>query len=152
MSIETVVGKIKAKAGNGNGFLIDTVEGWFNASEKVVPYLAKMNKGDEVEVSYFKKGVKKEVTMLKKVGAVVIAPVEQTKPEPKVETTTTATAEKKNYSAYNNPERDAQIRRGNALNAAGAALSGNFAGTDPDTLAEALLIIAQKALDWLEAV
>jgi hypothetical protein len=147
MSTEIAKGKIKAKAGNGNGFLIDGVEGWFNASAQVVPYLAKMNKGDEVEVSYFKKGVKKEVTMLKKVGATQEAPkAEVAKEEAK-------TAEpKKTYggSSYNNPERDAQIRRGNALNAAGAAISGNFAGNDPDTLAEALLIVAQKALDWLE--
>jgi len=149
MATEIAKGKIKAKAGNGNGFMIDTVDGWFNANASVVPYLAKMNKGDEVEVSYFKKGVKKEVTMLKKVGATTETP----KSEVKAETPAPTVSEpKKSYggSSYNNPERDAQIRRGNALNAAGAAISGNFAGTDPEAVAEALLIIAQKALDWLE--
>jgi hypothetical protein len=51
---------------------------------------------------------------------------------------------------FNSPERDAQIRRGNALNSAGAALSGNMTGADPEALKQALLYIAEGALNWLE--
>jgi hypothetical protein len=53
-------------------------------------------------------------------------------------------------TSYNNPERDAQIRRGNAINASAAAISGNMVGSDPETLKQALLYIAEGALTWLE--
>jgi DNA-directed RNA polymerase subunit RPC12/RpoP len=57
---------------------------------------------------------------------------------------------KQKQTNYNNPERDAQIRRGNAINAAGAALSGNLQGSDPDAIKQALIYIAEGALTWLE--
>ena len=45
----------------------------------------------------------------------------------------------------------AQIQRGNAINAAGYAVSGNLAGSDPDTIKEAVLILADAFLDWIRA-
>jgi len=64
MATEKVKGKLQRKAGNGKGFLVEGVDGWFNTSEAATPYLAKIEVGTEVEVDYFKKGVKKEVTKI----------------------------------------------------------------------------------------
>jgi len=63
-----VTGKIAVKAGNGKGFKIDGQDGWFNATDTVKPYLAKMEKGDDVVVTYEKKGVSKNVTKITKAG------------------------------------------------------------------------------------
>lgn len=64
MATEKVRGKLQRKAGNGKGFLVEGVDGWFNTSDAATPYLAKLDVGTEVEVDYFKKGVKKEVTKI----------------------------------------------------------------------------------------
>jgi len=53
---------------------------------------------------------------------------------------------------YNNPEKTAQIQRGNALNAAASVMSNpNLQVTDstPEGLAEVTKIVAQLFLDWL---
>jgi len=68
MPSEMIQAKLVKKAGNGKGFILDGYEGWFNANDKVVPFLAKIEEGRIVEVSYFKKGVKREVTLIKEVG------------------------------------------------------------------------------------
>ena len=52
---------------------------------------------------------------------------------------------------YNNPEKTAQIQRGNALNAAASAVSGNLSGDNPEAVQEAVLMIANTFLDWLRA-
>jgi len=68
MASEMIQAKLVKKAGNGKGFILDGYEGWFNANDKVVPFLAKIEEGSIVEVSYFKKGVKREVTLIKEIG------------------------------------------------------------------------------------
>jgi hypothetical protein len=172
-------GKIIAKAANGKGFRVEGEEGWFNATDTVVPYLAKFSKGDTVTLTYDKKGVQKNVTMIK--GAFV--PPQDTPAEK-----TTSTVDKyadtgfkcevchkglkdgkypKCYTcgkkakeegptptkttSYNNPERDAMIQRGNALNASAAAVSGNYQGCQPADIAEAVILIANRLLEWLRA-
>ena len=54
----------------------------------------------------------------------------------------------KSNTSYDNPEKTAQIQRGNALNAAGAvASSQQFA--DPDTAQQFTLMLAESFLTWL---
>ena len=55
---------------------------------------------------------------------------------------------------YNNPEKTAQIQRGNALNAAASVMSNpnlQMPDTSPEALAEATKIVADLFLDWLRA-
>ena len=68
MATQTLTAKLVKKAGNGKGFQLEGQEGWFNANDKVEPFLAKIEEGKVVEVSYFKKGVKREVTLIKEVS------------------------------------------------------------------------------------
>jgi len=181
MAIQELRGKIFRKAGNGKGFLIEGQENWFNAGEKVVSYLAKLNIGDEIEISYFKKGVKQEVTMIKKIEIKKEEPKEeeseefvcedcgatlknnkykkcytcnQKVPKSKVyDKPEEAKKEWKPKSDYNNPERDRQIRKGNSLNASAAVLSGAdcIKNADPETIAEITKVVANILLEYLEA-
>ncbi|MFA7290498.1 MAG: hypothetical protein WC055_16610 [Melioribacteraceae bacterium] len=163
-------GKLVVKAGNGKGFKIEGEEGWFNASDTVVPYLAKLEKGELVTVVYEKKG--KALI----VSSITTDMSEQTdtsdNAEFKCEVCGVALKDgkfKKCYTcnksgaskpaskptetskktSYDSPEKVAAIQRGNALNAAAASISGNFPGNEPDVIAQALLQIAKIALDWL---
>jgi len=183
MATQTITSKITKKARNGKGFVLEGQEGWFNANEKTESYLAKIDEGKVVEVTYFKKGVKREVTLIKEVsgGATKTEPKETTKEDtngtytncsvcgkelkgkgvnypncwgckdkaPKEEKKSEEPRKERTYTNYDNPEKTAQIQRGNCINAAGAAVSGNFAGSDPQTIAEAVKIIAEQLLDWL---
>lgn len=140
-------GILIAKAGNGTGFKLEGVDGWFNASEAVVPYLAQIQKGSKVNVVYTQKGTMKIVTKISEVKNAVPEKNKKTEGKTTIDNTNKASNTK---SSFDYSERDAQIRRGNALNAAGAALSGNMPGATPDSIAEALIIIAERALAWLE--
>jgi len=181
MAVLTLTSKITKKAGNGKGFILEGQEGWFNANDNVVPFLAKIDEGKVVEVTYFQKGVKREVTLIKEVsgGAKTESPKEDTGGtytncsvcgkelkgkgvnypkcwgckdiSPKEETKPNETKKERTYTNYDNPEKTAQIMKGNSINAAGAAVSGNFAGSDPQTIAEAVKIIAEQLLDYLRA-
>jgi hypothetical protein len=68
MASETIKAKITRKAKNGKGFMLEGYENWFNATDKTEPFLAKIEVGKVVEISYFKKGVKSEVTLIKEVS------------------------------------------------------------------------------------
>lgn len=188
MPTQTLTAKLVKKASNGKGFVLEGQEGWFNASDKSEPFLAKIEVGKVVEVSYFKKGVKREVTMIKIVDGVKESPTETSEDikeengtytncaicgkelkgkgvnypncwdckdkapkKEKKETTTVEPKEKRTYTPYNSDDRTAQIQRGNAANCAGMAVGGNFAGNDPQTIAEAVKVIADQVLDWLRA-
>jgi hypothetical protein len=169
-----VRGKVLAKAGNGKGFKVEGQEGWFNAGDAVVPYLAKIEKGTEVIVTFEKKGVAKNVTKIVKAGTET--PKEEHQPtksstgfecedcgkelkdgkfkkcfmcNKKAPKTEGNKISRKEPSYTQSPERSAQIQRGNALNAAGRLLSGR--PEDPETLAEMAIVVAQKFLDWLRA-
>ena len=168
-----ITGKIKAKAGNGKGFMVEGQEGWFNATPAVVPYLAKYEKGTEVEVTFEKKGVNKIVSKIV-VAMNNIKEATTTTSEP----VTTGficedcgavlkdgkykkcyTCNKKNpakakpvgaSNSYDNPAKTAQIQRGNALNAASAVASSQQF-TDPDTAKQFTLMLADEFLTWLRA-
>jgi len=179
---QEVKGTLARKAGNGKGFLIEGDEGWFNATEASTPYLAKLAVGDEVEISFFKKGVTRVVTQIKKASGEPKAAAEAPSTEkcctvcgkvlknpnfptcwdcknkaPKEEAKSKVydkPAEAKTYKSYDNPEKTAQIQRGNALNAAAAIMSNpNVAmqDTSPEALAEATKMLANTLLDWLRA-
>ena len=60
---------IKVKAGNKKGFLInEEPDQWYTANKEVIDDLAKVNKGDEVEITYTSKGVFRNVSKIVKVG------------------------------------------------------------------------------------
>jgi hypothetical protein len=73
-------GTIQVKAGNGKGFIIADVEGWFNCAD--VALLSKFNKGDKVIVSYEASGKIRKVTMISSDGPKEAAPAVQKAPEP----------------------------------------------------------------------
>ena len=171
-----VKGKILAKKGDNKAFKLDD-SNWYNLNDNVVPYLEKMSKGDEVLVTFEKKGVSRYVSKL------ASAKAEASKTEtPKTESTTgfacevcgkelkdgkfkkcfmcnksgatkkddTKSEEKKTYNktSYDNPEKTAQIQRGNALNAAASvAASQQFA--DPEVAKQFTLLLAEDFLTWL---
>lgn len=180
MPTKTITAKLTKKAGNGKGFLLEGYENWFNASEKVMPFLAKIEVGKTVEISYFQKGVNSIVTLIKEVSKE--AKTQETTTEEKTnkpkcevcgkelkgksanyptcwecknktpkENKEKETNKGRTYNNYDNPEKTAQIQRGNALNAAGTAVSGNLVGAEPGTIAEAVKVIAEQLLDWLRA-
>lgn len=64
MATVKITGVLKRKAGNGKGFLLEGDENWFNASEEAAKYLAKIELGTRVGVEFFKKGIKREVTII----------------------------------------------------------------------------------------
>jgi hypothetical protein len=162
-----VKGKIVVKFSNGKSFKLSN-NTMYTVDEKVIPFLAKVSKGDDVILEVTKKGTFNLVTKLMKNA------VEQTEPEVTEEAefkcekcgaalkddkykTCWACSQKNKPSVEKTGEgtyvdKTAQIQRGNALNAAGAALSGNLQGADPDTIIEALITVAERALEWLRFV
>jgi hypothetical protein len=168
-----VKGKILAKKGDNKAFKLDDGN-WYNLNDPVIPYLEKMAKGDEITVTFEKKGVSRYVSKL-------LNAKETPKEEMKESTTgfacevcgkelkdgkfkkcfmcnktgatkkeTQTDTPKKEYKSYDNPEKIEQIRRGNALNAAAAvASSQQFA--DPEVAKQFTLLLAEDFLTWLRA-
>jgi hypothetical protein len=169
-----VKGKILAKKGDNKAFKLDDGS-WYNLNDNVIPYLEKMNKGDEIVVTFEKKGTSRYVSKLVRAGAEARTTAD---PEPTQSTTGFACEDcgkelkdgrfkkcfvcnKKNpapkketssvsKSSYDNPEKTAQIQRGNALNAA-ASVAGGCAFSDPDTARQFVLELADSLLEWLRA-
>src|SRR3989304_6924426 len=56
-------GKILAKKGDNKAFKLDD-NNWYNLNDPVIPYLEKINKGDEVVVTFEKKGISRYVSKL----------------------------------------------------------------------------------------
>ena len=77
--------KVTNKSKTNKGLQFEGQEGWFSVPEKLIPFSAKINKGDTIEVTYIKKGVFKNVVYL---GAATgaVTPVEP-KEAPKTSTT-----------------------------------------------------------------
>lgn len=166
-------GKILCKKSDNKAFKMG--DNWYNLNDNVIPYLEKLNKGDEVVVTFEKKGVSRYVSKLTVAGAV----------ETKTETASTGyvcevcgkalkdgkfkkcftcnksgatkpaeknteSSTKKLYVPYDNAEKTAQIQRGNALNAAASvASSQQFA--DPEVAKQFTLLLAEDFLNWLRA-
>jgi len=175
-------GKIICKKSDNKAFKLG--ENWYNLNDNVVSYLEKMGKGDEVIVTFEKKGISRYVSKLVLAGAVEqeketvkesstgfaceVCGKElkdgkfkkcflcnknklEKKEDPKSNPIETEVKEpKKEWKSYDNPEKTAMIQRGNALNAAGAAISGNLKDADPDTITQALIMVADRALEWLK--
>jgi hypothetical protein len=170
-----VKGKILAKKGDNKAFKLDD-SNWYNLNDNVIPYLEKMSKGDEVVVTFEKKGVSRYVSKL------TTAKAETLKTEPKESSTgfacevcgkelkdgrfkkcfvcnkknPTPQGERKGKSSYDNPEKTAQIQRGNALNAAAAVVSGcNLnnpqTGEEIEAIKQFTLLLAEDFLIWLRA-
>ena len=78
----TITAKIKIKSGK-KGFQLEGLDGWLNATDEVVPYLAKLNKGDLVTVTYNKEGVKQEAIKIVTGGAPDSAP-KASAPKPEI--------------------------------------------------------------------
>jgi hypothetical protein len=169
-------GKIVCKKSDNKAFKLG--ENWYNLNAPVIPYLEKMNKGDEVVVTYEKKGVSRYVSKL------VIAGEEAPKEEAstsstgfycevcgkalkdgkfkkcfmcnktgatkKEDTKSDSPEQKKSYTPYDNPAKTAQIQRGNALNAA-AEVASIQQFNDPDVAYQFTIILAEKFLEWLRA-
>lgn len=109
-------------------------------------------KGDEVVLTYKKNKAFKNVSKITKV--VNEAPKVETpkKEEPKVEEPglkePKTWGNKREY--YGSPEDVAGKQKGCALGAAGAAVAGNFPGAQPADIAEAMIIIAKRGLEYLQ--
>jgi hypothetical protein len=169
-----VKGKILAKKGDNKAFKLDDGN-WYNLNDNVIPYLEKMSKGDEIVVTFEKKGVSRYVSQLVSAKAQEVPKAVTTtstgftcevcgaalkdgkykkcfmcnkKGATKAETT--SEQPKKEYKSYDNPEKTAQIQRGNALNAAASAASGT-AFNDPEVAAQFALELAERFLAWLRA-
>jgi hypothetical protein len=170
-------GKIICKKSDNKAFKLG--ENWYNLNDPVIPFLEKLNKGDEVVVTFEKKGVSRYVSKLVSASAAnTEAPAEEKKEsstgfacevcgkelkddkfkvcymcnkkglKPKAKADASAPAEKNNY--YNNPEKTAQIQRGNALNAA-ATVASSQQFNDPEVAKQFTLILADEFLTWLRA-
>ena len=168
--------KILAKKSDNKAFK-GSDDSWYNLNDNVVPYLEKLSKGDEIVVTYEKKGVSRYVSKLVNAGI-----TETSKEEPQKSSTGFACevcnaplkdgkfkkcfmcnksgatkkdpsingVEKAKTNYYDNPEKTAQIQRGNALNAAASvAASQQFA--DPEVAKQFTLLLAEDFLIWLRA-
>jgi len=168
-----VKGKIICKKSDNKAFKLSD-DNWYNLNDPVIPYLEKMAKGDEITVTYEKRGTSRYVSKLTGAGAVEA---------PKTETTSTtgfacevcgkelkdgtfqkcfmcnkkgltkkepATGAGATVTKYDNPEKTAHIQRGCALRAASTvASSQQFA--DPDVAKQFTLLLAEDFLTWLRS-
>ena len=164
-------GELTFKSDNGKSFKID--KDWYSAGEKVVPYLEKIEVGTQVEVTYFKNKAFRNVAKISSIAAPKKEVERNTQEdESTVEFTcedcgkalkdgkykkcfvcnkkTPVKEEVEKKSTNYSDDRSAQIMKGNSLNAAGAAVSGNFPGAQPMDIAEAMIIIARRGLDYLQ--
>jgi hypothetical protein len=182
---ETLTVTIDYKATNKKGFKIaGDKDQWYTANKEILDDLAKVEKGDTVEITFVKNGVFRNVSKIEKIK---LEPKSETKDEPKsgftcedcgkelkdgkykkcfmcnkkapAKTQVFDEPEKESKKEwvpgnYNNPEKTAQIQRGNALNAAAAVVANSnieMKDKSPEALAEATKIIADLFLDWLRA-
>ena len=167
-----VKGKILAKKGDNKAFKLDDGN-WYNLNDPVIPYLEKMNKGDEIVVTFEKKGVSRYVSKLTSANAVETS--KTTEPEPAKSSTGFAceicgkelkdgkfkkcfVCNKKNPSPktgkteyksnYGSPEDIAGKERGNALASASRVASGQQF-EDPEVAAQFTLELAERFLEWV---
>jgi hypothetical protein len=168
-----VKGKIICKKSDNKAFKLGN--DWYNVNDNVVPYLEKINKGDEIVVTFEKKGTNRYVSKL--VSGLEV-PKEETKQSStgfacevcgkelkdekfkkcytcnksgatkKEEVKTTEVPVIKEWKTFDNPGKTAQIQRGNAGNmAATVASSQQF--NDIETATQFTLELAERFLEWL---
>lgn len=180
---ETIKAKLVVTAKTGKGFKVEGYENWFSVrGAEIEKILASITKGEEIEITYDKKGVFYNVSKIvkssveKQSGYKCIScgtslkdgkykkcyKCNQKKEEPSPKdnkpnedspkSRIVDEPPKTGYDKYNNPEKTAQIQRGNALNAAATVMSNpnlQMSDTSPEALSEATKVIAQAFLDWL---
>lgn len=169
-----VKGKILAKKSDNKALKLSD-DNWYNMNDAVIASLEKASKGDEVVLTYEKKGMSRYVSKL------VVGGAESETEEVKAESSTgfacavcgkelkdgkfklcymcnkkglkpkgDAPASVVKGKSYDNPEKSAQIQRGNALNAA-AAVASSQQFEDPEVAKQFTLILADEFLTWLRA-
>jgi len=174
-----VRGKILTKKSDNKALKLSD-DNWYNLNAPAIPYLEKMSKGDEVIITFEKKGVSRYVS---KIVSATEAPKEEktettsstgfacevcgkelkddkfkvcymcNKKGLKKKTDAPASVEKKNYeskTAYGSPEDIAGKEVGCSLGAAATAASGT-AFNDPETCTQFVLEVAERLLDWMRA-
>jgi len=177
---QEIKGKILAKKGDNKAFKLDDGN-WYNLNDNVIPSLEKLNKGDEVVVTFEKKGVSRYVSKLTGAGATETLKTEVRESATEfacevcgkelkdgkfkkcfmcnksgaVKTSSSTivipgTVEKPKGNYYDNPEKTAQIQRGNALNAA-ATVASSQTFEDPEVAKQFTLLLAEDFLTWLRA-
>lgn len=166
---------IVCKKSDNKAFKADD-NNWYNLNDNVVSSLEKMSKGDKITIEYSKKGVSRYVSKL--VNAAEASTEKKTESSTgfacevcgkalkddkfkkcymcnkkgltKKEPTEVVEEKKKEYKSYDNPEKTAQIQRGNALNAA-ATVASNQQFADPEVAKQFTLLLAEEFLVWLRA-
>lgn len=164
-------GKIICKKSDNKAFKLGN--DWYNLNAPVIPYLEKINKGDEVVVTFEKKGVARYVSKLvlaKDAPKEEVSAEETGKPKckacgkelkddkyemcymcnkkgakPKGEKTSTSSGDGVRYGS---PEDIAGKEVGCALGAAATVASG-CAFADPDTAAQYVRQLASNLLEWI---
>jgi len=170
-----VKGKILARKSDNKALKLSD-DNWYNMNDAVIASLEKASKGDEVVLTYEKKGMSRYVSKLLVGGAE--SETEEVKTEsstgfacavcgkelkdgkfkvcficnkkglkPK---STSGESPKSTYKSYDNPEKTAQIQRGNALNAA-ATVASSQQFEDPEIAKQFTLILADEFLTWLRS-
>ena len=164
-----VQGKIVCKKSDNKALKLSD-NNWYNLNDVVIPYLEKANKGDEVVLTFEKKGVSRYVSKLVVGGTVTEAETtsstgfacevcgkELKNDKYKVCYTcnkqglkgkTKTDTPKSTYKSYDNPEKTAQIQRGNAGNMA-AAVASSQQFNDIETATQFTLELAERFLEWL---
>jgi len=130
--------KVLAIASNKN-MLKGNDESWYHADPKMIPET--LQTGAEIEITYhIENGYKKVIEKINPVQVIKnqIANNQEVKVPPQ-----TPFIHKQNDDTTTR-----RIMKGNCLNAAAYALSGTE--PDPDVLAEKILRLANKLLEWLE--
>lgn len=165
MNVEIVYKKKDGKA------FKDKNNTWYNINDVVIPYLAKVNVGDTINIEYIKKGTaiyvsklmkteaKQEEVKFKCVDCGAELKTDKYKKcytcNKKSSKTAPSTAGTKTKPEY--IDKTAQIQRGNALNAASMAsanqqfINSETGEPDPAIAGQYVKILAEDLLDWLRS-
>jgi hypothetical protein len=116
-------GKIVVKKSDNKAFKLG--EDWYNVNDNVIPILTKMNKGDDVVVTYEKKGVARYVSNMVPAGAASTAPAAVT------EEKSTSSAEFK-CVVCQKPLKDGKYKKCYDCNKSGASVPASTASTSTE--------------------
>jgi len=151
-------GKITKKYESGKAVKIGNDIYSFDVSTNVKDEIKGYNEGDEVSVEYSKKGTMKLISKISRIGSPAPQKSEPVKPTQQPPQTPIPESKKNDLpksNYYDNPEKTAQIQKGNALNAAASAAAGrgfidDKGNEDPIMAAEWIKIVAGELLKWLK--
>jgi hypothetical protein len=136
-----IKGVLQCKAGSGLAFKMG--DEWYDV--KVEPALTQLKSAERGKTYLFVYDVNGKKKIVSSILSITVDSAPETKypntPPPAPKSDAGTVVDKGNKY---NPDIQERITRGNAANAAGAALSGNFSSSDPEALAEALIILALR--------